>query len=110
MTKTASEKPSAHPLSGADLITLARVLSKAGPLPTSAWPQIALAFGSGLGRAPFSLLERGYVALRRRGRPLDPPPLFLLGHWRSGTTHLYNLLGKGDFAYVDPIAAGLPWD
>ena len=45
-----------------------------------------------------------------RDRPLDPPPIFLLGHWRSGTTHLYNLLGQGDFAYVDPIAAGLPWE
>jgi omega-hydroxy-beta-dihydromenaquinone-9 sulfotransferase len=25
---------------------------------------------------------------------LDPTPLFLLGHWRSGTTHLHNLLGR----------------
>ena len=25
---------------------------------------------------------------------LDPAPLFLLGHWRSGTTHLHNLLGR----------------
>ncbi len=23
------------------------------------------------------------------------PPLFILGHWRSGTTHLHNLLGRG---------------
>ena len=25
---------------------------------------------------------------------LDPTPLFILGHWRSGTTHLHNLLGR----------------
>lgn len=25
---------------------------------------------------------------------LDPTPLFVLGHWRSGTTHLHNLLGR----------------
>jgi hypothetical protein len=25
-----------------------------------------------------------------------PPPLFVLGHWRSGTTHLHNLLGLDD--------------
>ena len=25
---------------------------------------------------------------------IDPEPLFLLGHWRSGTTHLHNLLGR----------------
>ncbi len=108
--RAASSKPSAHPLSGADLATLWRVVSRAGPLPRSAWGQIALAGGSALGRLPFTALERGLVALQRRGRPLEPAPIFLLGHWRSGTTHLYNLLGKGGFAYVDPIAAGLPWE
>ncbi len=25
---------------------------------------------------------------------LDPAPLFVIGHWRSGTTHLHNLLGR----------------
>src|SRR5262245_15448156 len=25
-----------------------------------------------------------------------PPPLFVLGHWRSGTTHLHYLLGLDD--------------
>ncbi|MEQ1500714.1 MAG: sulfotransferase [Myxococcota bacterium] len=29
---------------------------------------------------------------RVRAQVLDPPPLFVLGHWRSGTTHLHNLL------------------
>lgn len=39
------------------------------------------------------------------------PPLFILGHWRSGTTHLYNILSKSpQFGYVSPVATGLPWD
>ena len=25
---------------------------------------------------------------------LDPGPLFVIGHWRSGTTHMHNLLGR----------------
>ena len=25
---------------------------------------------------------------------IDPTPIFILGHWRSGTTHLHNLLGR----------------
>ncbi|NOY28450.1 MAG: sulfotransferase [Oligoflexia bacterium] len=25
---------------------------------------------------------------------IDPEPIFVLGHWRSGTTHLHNLLGR----------------
>jgi hypothetical protein len=34
-------------------------------------------------------------------RAAAPPPLFVLGHWRSGTTHLHNLLARDRrFAYV----------
>lgn len=41
----------------------------------------------------------GAVEDARFGRALaayeiDPPPLFVLGHWRSGTTHLHNCLGR----------------
>ncbi|MCB9673833.1 MAG: sulfotransferase [Alphaproteobacteria bacterium] len=46
---------------------------------------------------PATLLGRLEDA--RYGRELaamqiDPEPLFVLGHWRSGTTHLHNLLGR----------------
>ena len=34
-------------------------------------------------------LRFGHRVARQR---LDPPPLFILGHWRSGTTNLHNLL------------------
>ena len=42
--------------------------------------------------APFNLYER--IALRKKIRDiqLDEAPVFILGHWRSGTTHLHNLL------------------
>ncbi|RYD17202.1 MAG: sulfotransferase, partial [Verrucomicrobiaceae bacterium] len=31
-----------------------------------------------------------------------PPPLFILGHWRSGTTHLHNLLSRDpQFAFAN---------
>lgn len=103
-------RPVAHPLSGANLGTLLSAAGGSGPLPARAWGTMAGAIGSALGRAPFSLAERAYAAALRRGRPLPEAPVFLLGHWRSGTTHLYNVLAKGPFGYVDPIAAGLPWD
>lgn len=109
-SRDGDRKPAAHPLSGANLATLLAAAGGSGPLPARSWLTLAGAAGSAVGRLPFSLAERGYVAAARRGRPLQTPPVFLLGHWRSGTTHLYNVLAKGPFGYVDPLAAGLPWD
>ena len=46
---------------------------------------------------------------RRRLAPLEPP-VFIVGHWRSGTTHLYNMMSKAEFGFVPPLAAGMPWE
>jgi hypothetical protein len=38
-----------------------------------------------------------------------PPPLFLLGHWRNGTTHLHNLLACDErFAFPNNYQAFFP--
>ncbi len=39
-------------------------------------------------------IERRRYDRRIASTPIDPPPIFILGHWRSGTTHLHNLLGR----------------
>lgn len=99
-----------HPLMGADLATLLQVLATAGPVERRAMPMLAAALGSALARAPFSLVERGWTALRMHGRE-PAAPIFIVGHWRSGTTHLYNLLSRDPrFGYVTPLATGMPWD
>jgi len=37
------------------------------------------------------------------------PPVFIVGYWRSGTTHLHNLLGcSPGFGIITPLASGLP--
>ena len=55
------------------------------------------------------LAETAFMAAQPKR--LQHPPVFILGHWRSGTTHLYNVLSKGpDFGFVDPFVTGLPWD
>jgi len=99
-----------HPLMGADLATLARVLGRAGRPRGDAVPMLAAALGSSIGRLPFSLAERGWTAARTGGRQ-PPAPVFIVGHWRSGTTHLYNVLSRDPrFGYVTPLATGMPWD
>jgi hypothetical protein len=62
-------------------------------------------------RAPFSLAEAAWFGRRRRRMPPMPPPVFIVGHWRSGTTHLYNVMSRDRrFGFVPPLAVGLPWD
>ncbi len=48
--------------------------------------------------------SRGIAATR-----IDEPPLFVLGHWRSGTTHLHNLLAcDGNFCCPTAYQATFP--
>ena len=99
----------AHPLSGADPRTLYAVVRRAG-LPSKPLAGLGIA-ASVLGRQPFSIAERVIMEERLPAAEELAPPVFLLGHWRSGTTHLYNILSKsGAWGYVPPVATGLPWD
>jgi omega-hydroxy-beta-dihydromenaquinone-9 sulfotransferase len=43
---------------------------------------------------PFHIWERIYFKRKLAKATLEEPPLFILGHWRSGTTLLHNLLTK----------------
>lgn len=97
-----------HPLYGADLSTLSRLVLRDGPVSPAHLPSLAVAALSAIGRTPFRIGERAGVAWRCRRMPPMPPPIFIIGHWRSGTTHLYNIMSKGGFGYVSPFAAGMP--
>ena len=99
-----------HPLCGADIATLVRVLRANGGVAPRALPRAALALAIAALRLPASLAERAWVARALRAGGDMPPPVFIIGHWRTGTTHLFNILAQHDFAHVTPLAAGMPWD
>lgn len=55
------------------------------------WPKAAFTtLASGLS-STFAVAEKAVYG-RKIASTVVPPPLFVLGHWRSGTTHLHNLL------------------
>lgn len=99
----------AHPLSGANIGTLATVVGRSGlPSHVGEGAMIGLA---ALGRWPFSAAEKLVMESRLPAIDDMPPPVFILGHWRSGTTHLYNIMCQsGEWGFVPPVATGLPWD
>jgi hypothetical protein len=41
---------------------------------------------------PFRLYEKLRINKRFKGLVIENDPVFILGHWRSGTTHLHNIL------------------
>ena len=72
------------------------------------WPRAMLLTLAGLSNSAFARLEEW-----KYGRRIDAaevrPPLFILGHYRSGTTHLHNLLSLDPrFAYPTLLQALYP--
>lgn len=45
---------------------------------------------------PLRLLEIAIYERRIRNHEVNKAPIFIIGHWRSGTTHLQHLLSAGD--------------
>jgi hypothetical protein len=63
------------------------------------WPRAAFMAGVGVLNSVVGRYEER-VHGPRTSRAQIMPPLFILGHWRSGTTHLHNLLALDtQFAY-----------
>ncbi len=100
-----------HPLFGANLGTLIKLYKRSGGIGRGHKLLFTLLILSAIGRLPFSLAERLVVQIKRsKVEPLKDP-IFILGHWRSGTTHLYNVMSKADrFGFVSPFSTALPWD
>ena len=47
-----------------------------------------------VGAAAFGRIEDARFGRKLAAQEIDPTPLFVLGHWRSGTTHVHNLFGR----------------
>jgi omega-hydroxy-beta-dihydromenaquinone-9 sulfotransferase len=58
---------------------------------------------------PFRLIERVKFGKLIESTKIDQPPIFILGHWRSGTTYLNDLmLQDNNFAYLSVLQASAP--
>ena len=97
-----------HPLCGATLGTLVRLLAQGGVAPERLHVA-AVALAVAALRLPFTAAEAAYCGILLRARAPGPAPVFIVGHWRSGTTHLANLLSRSPaFGILSPMDVGLP--
>lgn len=100
-----------HPLCGADPATLLQLIARNGLPSASGLLRLTVALASSIGRLPFTAAEGAWMALALHRAEPAPPPVFIIGHMRSGTTHLHNLLAAScQFATVPPVLAGMPWE
>lgn len=99
-----------HPLSGADPITYTRQWLRNFPLNLRSTHIRLIAVLAIAVRSPRTIVE--HLKLRRgiAAQKLESGPIFVIGHWRSGTTHLHNLLSQDPrFGRMSFIEAALPW-
>jgi hypothetical protein len=100
-----------HLLAGANPTSLARILSRHGAPSPRSYLQVAIIFASAVLRSPGCAIEALRVARRVEAVSFDPPPVFIVGHWRSGTTLLHNLLSRDPgFCFPTVVDVLRPYD
>ncbi len=85
--------PPISTLAGSTLFNYFKIL-KQGDIQPKYYLKICLTTLMVLLATPFHIWEKLVFKKRLAKARLDKPPLFILGHWRSGTTLLHNLLSK----------------
>ncbi len=94
-----------HYLFGARLDNYIRLWARAGfRVKGEKIPQAVLIGLMSLVLAPFALIEGAVCAIPIARTKIQKDPLFILGHWRSGTTYLQNLLSRDpQFGWASPL-------
>ena len=58
------------------------------------WPRAAFVTLASIGNSLVSALEKALFSNSIASADIVSPPVFVLGHWRSGTTLLHNILSQ----------------
>ncbi len=98
-----------HPVALGSCRAWLRVVAEAESVDPALWPRVAAIALTTLATSPLRALERARFGAAIERAPLHPEPLFVLGHWRTGTTHLLNLLAKDpQLGFVSTYQALVP--
>lgn len=99
-----------HPLAGCSLPVWLKLLTNYGGVDSIGWSQAASAsLITALG-VPLRMYERLRFRREIAAQKLDPPPVFIIGHWRSGTTNMHNhLLRDPQFGHLSFLHCQAPW-
>jgi len=100
-----------HPMSSASWRIFSEKFRRHSPFHAASRLQRFAAVGSLLVRLPFYALEKLIFKRRLADHHIEKGPIFIVGHWRSGTTHLHNLLSQDpQFSYLSFSNMVMPHD
>lgn len=98
-----------HPYSAATLRAWLYGLTRYGGPDPSCWPVAAVVTALNVAYLPLRLIESAVWARRISRTPIVHPPIFILGHWRTGTTYLHYLFARDPaLAYLNNLQAFIP--
>ncbi len=110
-TAATQKAPGLHPFAGARLrVFLRHALFTPGLDPRTRYQRLIAWIGQFL-RLPLVAIEKVKYAGAINRQTMEKPPVFLIGHWRSGTTHLHNLMSRDpQFGYLKFSETAMPQD
>lgn len=99
-----------EPLAGADLFTIFRLLKQNNfHISFPYIPRFIYSIMLSGILSPFRYKDNKFMKKRVDDIVIEKDPVFLLGHWRGGTTYLHNILSKDDqFCFFSTFDAYVP--
>ena len=95
-----------HPLSGSSIFHLLNLLLKSGGVARQHLAKTIVISAMSCLTTPLIFLETKKFEREISRVQLESPPIFIIGHWRSGTTHLHNLMSRDpQFGYLNTLQA-----
>ena len=106
-----SSRPSniEHPLALGSARVWIRLLRRSGGIDPMYVSRALFVTLSSLLTSPLRMWERVRYGRSVRRTEIHPAPIFIVGHWRSGTTHLHNLMCQDNrFGFLTTFQAMAP--
>ena len=73
-------------------LMLIQILRLNLPIPVTKWVLVLLYMAKTISMYPFSLWERVFLKQKIKKSTIEESPVFVIGHYRSGTTYLHKVL------------------
>jgi len=102
-------RSSEHPVALGSFRSWLRLLMRNRTVDPAFLPRALFVTATTLLTAPLRAWESVRHGRAVRGTTIHPEPVFIIGHWRSGTTHLQNLLCQDpQFGFLSTFQAMVP--